>query len=335
MELSERIGRYLCKVPPAISGQQGHNQTFSITCALMHGFNLTEDETLYWLQQYNVTCKPPWSESELLHKVRQAAKEEPRKPRGWLLGDGPIPKHFTMPATKPPPQHIDPTTCIENFLKGFRCNEHELYEASPVKPSHDFTQDGILLLENLYQSGENINYVTDYKNSATSNGSKAIPSGYGITGERDGIINEWAVNGMPESNAGGWIRMNPTDADGIADKNIVSFRFVLLEFDNIPIDLQLSLFSRLAVPIAVILTSGGKSCHAWVKVDCSDVDDYRNTSVKVLQILGRFGLDAKNKNPSRLSRLPGVTRVDGASGDGRQRILYLNPEPIQKAILCP
>jgi len=34
-----------------------------------------------------------------------------------------------------------------------------------------------------------------------------------------------------------------------------------------------------------------------------------------------------------LSRLPGVQRHIGATGDGRQRLLYLNPTPEQKAIL--
>jgi hypothetical protein len=44
-------------------------------------------------------------------------------------------------------------------------------------------------------------------------------------------------------------------------------------------------------------------------------------------------VDTKNKNPARLSRLPGVVRQIGANGDGRQRLFYLNPQPEQKAIL--
>jgi hypothetical protein len=61
---------------PAISGQGGHDQTFKVTCALVHGFHLDDDTTYsLLLNEYNPRCVPPWSEKELRHKVESARKQ--------------------------------------------------------------------------------------------------------------------------------------------------------------------------------------------------------------------------------------------------------------------
>ncbi len=69
----KRARAYLAKCDPAISRQGGHDQTFKVTCALLHGFHL-DDETAYALlfADYNPRCVPPWSETELRHKVESA-----------------------------------------------------------------------------------------------------------------------------------------------------------------------------------------------------------------------------------------------------------------------
>jgi len=85
--------------------------------------------------------------------------------------------------------------------------------------------------------------------------------------------------------------------------------------------------------VAAVIGSGGRSVHAWVKVDARDADEYRATVAQMLALLARFGVDGKNKNPSRLSRLPGARREIGAAGDGVQRLLYLNPKPEGRSIL--
>lgn len=82
-----RAAAYLGALPPAISGQGGHNITFTAATALVHGFCLSEAEALQLLQhQYNPKCQPPWSEKELLHKVREASCRPHERPAGWLLG---------------------------------------------------------------------------------------------------------------------------------------------------------------------------------------------------------------------------------------------------------
>jgi hypothetical protein len=157
--------------------------------------------------------------------------------------------------------------------------------------------------------------------------------GKGVTLERDALVSRFEQNGSDSSDAGGWLRMNPVDGQGIADANVTACRFALLDSDTLPPDLQLALFAKLPLPIAAILSSGGQSVHAWVKVDACDVAEYRQAVSQLLGLLAKFGVDRKNKNPSRLSRLPGACRVIGAVGDGVQRLLYLNPVPEQRSIL--
>jgi len=58
--------------------------------------------------------------------------------------------------------------------------------------------------------------------------------------------------------------------------------------------------------------SGGKSVHAIVKVDAANYDEYRKRVDYLYNICRKNGLeiDVQNRNPSRLSRMPGVTRKD-------------------------
>jgi P4 family phage/plasmid primase-like protien len=79
----QRARAYLDKVPSAVSGQGGHDRTFAAACALVLGFDLTVEEALPLLGQWNETCQPPWTEKELRHKLEDADKQPGE--RGYLL----------------------------------------------------------------------------------------------------------------------------------------------------------------------------------------------------------------------------------------------------------
>jgi hypothetical protein len=83
--LDERIAAWLAKLPGAISGKRGHDQTFRVACRLYNGFALSEAETLRWLERYNERCKPAWSPRELAHKAQGAAQATHMNPRGYML----------------------------------------------------------------------------------------------------------------------------------------------------------------------------------------------------------------------------------------------------------
>jgi len=85
-DIYERAVRYVEACPEAVSGQGGHTQTFSVATALVHGFGLDEAEAYRILDEYyNPRCDPPWSESELRHKIKSSLDNPPSKQRGWLL----------------------------------------------------------------------------------------------------------------------------------------------------------------------------------------------------------------------------------------------------------
>lgn len=334
----ERARAYVAKIPGAVSGSGGHNQTFVAATTLVQGFALDEADAWPLLAEYNQRCSPPWSERELRHKLTSAMQSASVKPHGYLQqsnsrSSSSVPSAGRNCSSSP----ISPSAAIEKFLNGGRFAEADFISASPwklPKSWHEtkWHEHGVYLSDALFEPGERINFVAECKIAANADGaSRANPVGRGVTLER-AALEARLLKRVPQCEGGCWLRMNPLDGDGIGDANVTSFRFVLIEFDTLPRELQLSLLAKLPLGIAAIITSGGKSVHAWVRVDCSDLKDYQDTTQRLFNLMSRFGVDVKNKNASRLSRMPGARRTIGAVGDGRQRLLYLNPEPSEKSI---
>jgi hypothetical protein len=271
---------------------------------------------------------PPWEDTDLDHKLRDAEEEDSRG-RGYLLDwcrDGGTKKARAPKLLIPE----DPVPYIKRLIGDFRCDLASLHAASAVPLPGDPTEQAILLLETLYTPQDKINYVTKY---IVEKSGKVRLSGTGTTRTRDDLISSIRHHGVPKGNAGVWLRMNPVDGKGVEDANVTAFRFALVELDHVPLDLQISLVAKLQLPIAAILTSGGRSVHVWVRIEAKTADEYRATVDKMLRLLARFGVDQQNKNPSRASRFPGAQRVLGAVGEGRQQLAYLNSMPEGKRIL--
>ena len=84
--LSERAAAYLERMPPAIAGSGGHTATFNAVAALTRGFAMPEQDALPLVMAWNQThCQPPWTESELRHKLRSAVSST--RPLGYLLDE--------------------------------------------------------------------------------------------------------------------------------------------------------------------------------------------------------------------------------------------------------
>ena len=84
---------------------------------------------------------------------------------------------------------------------------------------------------------------------------------------------------------------------------------------------QQAIIKQLELPCAALVYSGGKSVHAIVKVDAPDYAEYRRRVDYLYSACQKNGLtiDQQNRNPSRLSRMPGILR-----GDKRQVLLETN-----------
>lgn len=114
----ERARKYIAKMPPAVSGQNGHTATFKVACVLVLGFGLSESESLALMHEFNQTCNPPWSDKELNHKIRQAAKQSGE--RNYLRN---IPFErwgsIEVPTYQEPPRKSEPkrTTLVDSMRR--------------------------------------------------------------------------------------------------------------------------------------------------------------------------------------------------------------------------
>ena len=172
----------------------------------------------------------------------------------------------------------------------------------------------ITYLETLFDSTENVGYVTktwlkDEKHLPTQ-GCWDRTAGKLIQqlNKSDGDIG--AVLGDYNKEAGAWIRFNPLDGKGCKNQNVTDFKYALVESDSMPIAEQNAVLRELELPIACLVYSGGKSLHAIVKIEAADMREYRKRVDYLYNICKKNGLDVdtQNRNPSRLSRMPGVTR---------------------------
>lgn len=134
-----------------------------------------------------------------------------------------------------------------------------------------------------------------------------------------------SVIGDVHPDAGAWIRINPLDGNGVRDENVTVLRHALLEADEGDLGQQLALIREMQLPVSAIVHSGGKSIHALVRVEAKDMGEYRSRVDYLYKTAERYGLklDGQNRNPSRLSRMPGVSR------GGRPQYLISGPAGVK------
>ena len=119
------------------------------------------------------------------------------------------------------------------------------------------------------------------------------------------------VMGDCDPEIGAWICFNPVDGTGRKDANVTSYRYALVECDNMEPGKQLAAIHQMELPCAALVYSGGKSVHAIVRVNAPDYAEYRKRVDHLYATCQKNGLtlDQQNRNPSRLSRMPGILRA--------------------------
>jgi hypothetical protein len=270
------------------------------------------------------------------HCSRQLAGGASRLKAGYRRAK----KKFTRQETVKKVTPAEAAQNAEQFLGSSRVDEADLWHASAVYPGQDWRADSIAILEHLYFAHEFVCICTEFTETKRADGSfKAVPKGAGQARTAADWLTRIKEKGTPASAAGAWIRLNPVTEHGRGsrgahtDQDVTAWRYLLVESDTLPIELQLSLYAKLAMPVAAIWTTGGISGHAIVRLSSGSEQGFRNDADFVLSGLRRFGFDQSNKNPSRYSRLPGALRSIGAKAGlheddaGQQRLLYLNPQP--------
>lgn len=181
-------------------------------------------------------------------------------------------------------------------------------------------------LQALFEPSENVGYVT----ASWNKDGRWVPQNGGSWDRTAGELIEQlagckgdigAVLGDYHPEAGAWIRFNPLDGCGCKNENVTEFRYALVECDTLELDEQNALIRELELPCAALVYSGKKSIHAVVRVDAANKAEYQKRVEYLYAVCRKNGLalDGQNKNPSRLSRMPGVLR-----GGQKQYLLDVN-----------
>ncbi len=166
----------------------------------------------------------------------------------------------------------------------------------------------------LFEASENVGYVTESwekdgkylptKGCWDRTAGELIQQLNSCKGDIGSVLGDY----KPE--VGAWIRFNPLDGTGCKNENVTDFRFALVESDDMEIDQQHAIIRELELPVACLVHSGRKSLHAIVKIEAGNYDEYRKRVDYLYNVCKKNGLkvDSQNRNPSRLSRMPGVMR---------------------------
>jgi RecA-family ATPase len=106
--------------------------------------------------------------------------------------------------------------------------------------------------------------------------------------------------------------------------NIAAYRHVLAEFDQGTQADQRAKLENCGLPVTAIVSSGNRGLHGWIRVDARSREEWNARRDHIFKLLG---CDPKNKDPTRLSRLAGVTRlVDGVERTQELIATHLGPD---------
>lgn len=232
-----------------------------------------------------------------------------------------------------------------------------LLRHSPIRIPADHTTWGRLLLESLYTRGEKILIFTKFASQGQvlhTIGGPTVrleerPPAFGCDLHRP-------PTAIPRGAQGGcWYLAAPVTGDWTPNDNnrdsygarlgrrhascCTRYPYLVLESDEAPPSIWLRILAQLSDPIVAIYTSGGKSYHALVRVDCATKAAFDLQRTRYITRLSALGADPAAITAVRLTRLPGCLRYGTGQGDtyrpyltadGKpaprlQRLLYLNP----------
>lgn len=303
-----RFNDALRRCPPAGAGVHG----WVLSCAnraALAGISPADAEAAI----LRAMSRPPSPSNEVGTAILKAFAE---------LGSGGMPANYRprhVASIKPKPL---PMTVQAFVRQGGGAGENEWLAASPIQFSHvPGPHQALVLVDALY-----------------------TPEDFLYCGEKYGedVTAVWRLRGqiaggetlpphvIPNPMTG---RMGCTQAGKLSyrcDNTVAAFRFAVAEIDEglTKADQLAFWWGFRSAPIAALIDSGGKSIHAWLRVDCPDRIAWERDVERTLfdDVLIPLGCDRLCRNESRLSRMPGHYRAEKGAW---QRLLYLNPEAVR------
>ena len=140
---------------------------------------------------------------------------------------------------------------------------------------------------------------------------------------------------LQHNQTGAWFLMNPVTglyqkierlgkASRRSEENTTSFKYLLIESDDIEINLWLTILKQLPLRISSITLSGNSSAHALVQTGARNKEEWTRVAREIAAMVVPLGACPGSLTAVRLTRLPKVTRGDNQR---EQSLLYLNPKP--------
>ena len=299
---------FLKKLKPAISGDNGDKDTFIVALNMVSKFSLSEADALIALQEWNQRCLPPWTESELLHKLRSAASATLSENPGQVAtgsNDSSTARKFKQPKPVFQPMVLKRlagnTASIGNILT-------HLTAASPV-PVDELDSAGVLRL--LYPEGSGERVLVFSKMESQGQFIWLADAG-------DVIKN----SDLPAGSDGVWFLPQPVTGEYHANprmdgKNsrrsleaVTAWRYAVLESDKANSDDWLRCLVQLPLRIASICESGSRSIHALVRIDADSKPDWDEKIGLIKPTLVTLGADPGALTAVRLTRLPQAMRAE-------------------------
>jgi hypothetical protein len=328
----QRAARYVAQCPPAISGERGHDRTFHVAAVLVHGFALPETDALNMLRKWNQACVPPWSEAELMHKIKSAACTQHSQPRGYLLALGKMPSPAFPLSSNWRASSARKPVFRPMVLKRIAANVAVADIFATVSGVSAITvegQDCTSILRSLYgnRPGEKILIFSNMQSQGQ----------FLWEASRCALIRN---SQLPCGPSGVWFLPQPVDGrfypnprlggkmSRRSEESVTAWRFVVLEGDEADAEDRLRCLVQMPLPISCICESGGRSIHALVQIDAASKKDWDSMVSKMKPALVTLGADPGALSSVRLTRLPQALR-----GNHVQRLIYLDPAPSAQPIL--
>lgn len=317
VSVEERARRYVAAMPPAISGQNGHDATFNVARALVHGFGFTIFEARPYLDDYNLRCDPPWSEAELNHKLRSVDGLNSKWPRGYLRKDNEWRpstaqrRDLGIPTESEVREKIDfELEKLQRIAAPWRDRANLVFLAN--RSLHDpATVDAGAFLKLLYAPGERVLCFTNEYTQGDAVWPDEPPPVEGRVGVwylPQPVTGEYLPNpeGKPGPNG------EPPKPSRRIGKCVTAWRYLVLESDKAPVRDWLGFIVQAPLRVEAIYTSGSRSIHVLVRIDGKTYEDWHAKKNAIMPFLVACIMMGGDKNTFgtgvRLSRLPGCLR---------------------------
>lgn len=284
---------------------------------------------------------PPWSEAELVHKIRSAGNAQHSEVRGYLLGDlkgAPHPACSHLPPGAEKGRKAVDLPAKPKFLpivlarlaakaKGIGDVVAFLGDRSPV-PVEGETSASILRRLYPVGSGEKVIIFSDMRSQGQ------------LLWEAN-CAERYREDRFPAGPEGVWFLPQPVSGEFLpnprmdgklsrrSEEAVTAWRYMVLESDQADAEQWLRCLIQMPLRIACICESGGRSIHALVRLDAVSKADWDTKVRSIKAALITLGADAGALSAVRLTRLPQAKR-----GDRLQRLLYLNPASNGRPILA-